>query len=130
MDYSITEHFKEVYFKDLKYTNIIKTIFLINNAVVNTFLKPSYLFDVDKKLIYNIYDSNCCLYILYSIIKKILKIIYNKNYYFSIKRIINFLKLYVIYRKLYLIKKYFKYCLSCGVNKTNKQLLVKDLRFI
>jgi hypothetical protein len=120
MDYSITERFKEIYFRDPKYVNITKVIRLIDNVVINTFLKPSYLFDITKKLVYNIYNNNYCLCILYNIIKKILKIAYNKNYYFSIKRIMNFLELYIIYKKLYLVKKYFKYYLSCSVNKINK----------
>jgi hypothetical protein len=128
IDHGMAERFKEAYLRDPKYANIIKAMRPVDNAVVDTFSKPGYPFDVAKGLVYNTHDGNRCLCIPHGIIKEILRIAHNENHHFSIRRIMNFLEPYAIYRKSYLVKKYLKHCPSCGVNRTDKQLPVGDLR--
>ena len=46
--------------------------------------------------------------------------VYNEKYYFNKNRILQKLKLFIIYNKIYLIKKYIDYYIKYNLNKTNK----------
>ncbi|RWA03570.1 hypothetical protein EKO27_g11536 [Xylaria grammica] len=125
MDEGLVDKFKRAYKSDPKFVTILQE--LQTNEDVDFFSKPGYPFEVRKGLVYNTYQGERRLCVPHGMIKDVLAIAHDDKHHFGVKRMLQDLDPYQIYRKTYLVKKYVKHCHGCDLNRTDRQRPVGNM---
>ncbi|KAK4181992.1 hypothetical protein QBC35DRAFT_551828, partial [Podospora australis] len=124
MDDELKRQFVEGYNTDKKYRAVIEDIKAKTvNEGTDTLSRPGLPFLLIEDLLYNIRtDGSRALCVPRTVLKTILATIHDEKHHFGTDRMLHDLKGLAIHHKTSEVKKYIKWCPTCRLNQTNRDL--------